>query len=127
MPRNMAHCFRYPRRDASVGSIAIQLANKVANLKVIATASRPESAQWCRDLGAHHVVNHFGNIAAEVRALGIKYSTGDVRDGTIDAAKLLTSTFQGRTGSAAQKVAPPGLPRQSSRPLPRPPLSARPR
>ena len=55
-----------------VGSIAIQLANKVANLKVIATASRPESAAWCRDLGAHHVVNHFGNIAEEVRALGVK-------------------------------------------------------
>ena len=55
-----------------VGSIAIQLANKVANLKIIATASRLESAAWCRELGAHHIVNHFGNIPEEVRALGIK-------------------------------------------------------
>jgi hypothetical protein len=65
----------------------------------------------------------------EVRALGIKYSTGDVRDGTIDAAKLLTSTFQGRTGSAAQKVAPPGLPRPGSafvRKAPAPGATARP-
>lgn len=55
-----------------VGSIAIQIANKVANLKVIATASRPESEAWCRELGAHHVINHFGNIPEQVRALGIK-------------------------------------------------------
>jgi len=66
----------------------------------------------------------------EVRALGIKYSTGDVRDGTIDAEKLLTSTFQGRTGSAAHKaVAPPGLPRPGSafvRKAPAPGATARP-
>ena len=55
-----------------VGSIAIQLAAKVAGLKVIATASRPESVQWCRDHGAHAVVNHFGDLVAEVRALGMK-------------------------------------------------------
>ncbi len=56
-----------------VGSIAIQLAAKVAGLKVIATASRPESAQWCRELGAAAVVNHFGNLVDEVRALGYKH------------------------------------------------------
>ena len=54
-----------------VGSIAIQLAAKVAGLLVIATASRPESIHWCKDHGATHVVNHFGDLAAEVRALGI--------------------------------------------------------
>ena len=54
-----------------VGSIATQLAAKVAGLKVIATASRPESIQWCMDHGASHVVNHFGDLAAQVRALGI--------------------------------------------------------
>ncbi|AWV97498.1 zinc-binding alcohol dehydrogenase family protein [Arcticibacterium luteifluviistationis] len=41
-----------------VGSIAIQLAKKIANLTVIATASRPDSIQWCKDLGADFVVNH---------------------------------------------------------------------
>ncbi|PIB35291.1 NADPH:quinone reductase [Reichenbachiella sp. 5M10] len=41
-----------------VGSIAIQLAKKIAGLTVIATASRPDSVQWCKDMGADHVVNH---------------------------------------------------------------------
>jgi NADPH:quinone reductase len=35
-----------------VGSIAIQLAKKVAGLKVIATASRDESRKWCLEMGA---------------------------------------------------------------------------
>lgn len=41
-----------------VGSIAIQIAKKVAGLTVIATASRPETKDWCKQLGANHVVNH---------------------------------------------------------------------
>jgi len=41
-----------------VGSIAIQLAKKVGGLTVLATASRPESIQWCKALGADYVVNH---------------------------------------------------------------------
>ena len=41
-----------------VGSIAIQIAKKVAGLTVIATASRPDSIQWCKDMGADFVVNH---------------------------------------------------------------------
>jgi len=35
-----------------VGSIAIQLAKKLAGLTVVATASRPESVAWVRALGA---------------------------------------------------------------------------
>lgn len=54
-----------------VGSIAIQLAAKVAGLTVVATASRPESAQWVRALGAHHVIDHFGDMAAQMKALGL--------------------------------------------------------
>jgi zinc-binding alcohol dehydrogenase family protein len=38
-----------------VGSIGIQLA-KIAGLKVIATASRPESIAWCKAMGADEVV-----------------------------------------------------------------------
>jgi NADPH2:quinone reductase len=41
-----------------VGSIAIQLAKKVAGLKVIVTASRPETIEWCKKFGADVVVNH---------------------------------------------------------------------
>jgi len=54
-----------------VGSIAIQLARQLTELTVIATASRPETAQWCRDLGAHHIVDHSKPLAAEVAALGL--------------------------------------------------------
>ena len=54
-----------------VGSVAIQLARALTDLTVIATASRPETAQWCRDLGAHHVVDHSRPLAAEVAALGL--------------------------------------------------------
>ena len=38
-----------------VGSIAIQLAKKLSRLKVVATASRPQSTEWCKRLGADHV------------------------------------------------------------------------
>jgi zinc-binding alcohol dehydrogenase family protein len=38
-----------------VGSIGIQLA-KIAGLKVVATASRPESIAWCKAMGADEVV-----------------------------------------------------------------------
>jgi NADPH:quinone reductase len=41
-----------------VGSIAIQLAKKLAKLKVTASASRPESIAWARDMGADATVDH---------------------------------------------------------------------
>ncbi|MBN3789531.1 zinc-binding alcohol dehydrogenase family protein [Burkholderia sp. Ac-20353] len=53
-----------------VGSIAIQLAKTLGKLHVIATASRPESAQWVRTLGADQVVDHFGDLAAQLRDAG---------------------------------------------------------
>ena len=55
-----------------VGSIAIQLA-KAAGLMVIATASRPETENWVRELGADHVVNHRKPMVEQVRALGFKH------------------------------------------------------
>ncbi|TCW87498.1 zinc-binding alcohol dehydrogenase family protein [Burkholderia sp. SRS-46] len=53
-----------------VGSIAIQLAKTLGKLHVIATASRPESAQWVRTLGADQVVDHFGGLPAQLRDAG---------------------------------------------------------
>ena len=41
-----------------VGSIAIQLAKKLARLKVTASASRPESVAWCKEMGADETVDH---------------------------------------------------------------------
>ncbi|MCW8086714.1 zinc-binding alcohol dehydrogenase family protein [Sabulicella glaciei] len=54
-----------------VGSMAIQLARALTGLTVIATASRPETREWCEGLGAHHVVDHAGDLAAQVKALGV--------------------------------------------------------
>ncbi|MGN8051221.1 zinc-binding alcohol dehydrogenase family protein [Curtobacterium sp. 22159] len=50
-----------------VGSIAIQLVRALLpGVRVLATASRPESAAWVRELGAHDVVDHHGDLAAQV-------------------------------------------------------------
>ncbi len=54
-----------------VGSIAIQLARKLTDVTVIATASRPETRDWCLELGAHHVIDHAKPIAEQMEALGI--------------------------------------------------------
>jgi zinc-binding alcohol dehydrogenase family protein len=53
-----------------VGSIAIQLAKKVAGLRVIATASRPESSDWVRQLGADLVINHRKPLDQELKDAG---------------------------------------------------------
>jgi zinc-binding alcohol dehydrogenase family protein len=52
-----------------VGSIAIQLAKQLTGLRVIATASRPETAEWCRSLGADLVVDH-RDLVASLRTAG---------------------------------------------------------
>ncbi|CAI2767886.1 zinc-binding alcohol dehydrogenase family protein [Flavobacterium collinsii] len=54
-----------------VGSIAIQLARKIAGLTVIATASRPETIAWCKEQGADFVVDH-KNLIASVREAGFQ-------------------------------------------------------
>ncbi|ADV28110.1 zinc-binding alcohol dehydrogenase family protein [Pseudoxanthomonas suwonensis 11-1] len=53
-----------------VGSIAIQLARH-AGFTVIATASRDETADWCRSMGAHEVVDHRQPLGPQLKALGI--------------------------------------------------------
>lgn len=41
-----------------VGSLLVQLAKELTALRVIALASREESATWLRELGADHVINY---------------------------------------------------------------------
>lgn len=53
-----------------VGSILIQLARKLTGLTVIATASRPDTVEWVKKMGANHVVNHRESLVAQVKALG---------------------------------------------------------
>ncbi|RZI94265.1 MAG: zinc-binding alcohol dehydrogenase family protein [Variovorax sp.] len=68
-----------------VGSILIQLARQLTQLKVIATASRAETRQWCLDLGAHAVIDHSKPLAAELKAAGL---------GEVDFVASLTQTAQ---------------------------------
>jgi zinc-binding alcohol dehydrogenase family protein len=56
-----------------VGSIAIQLARTLTKLTVIATASRPETQSWCKELGAHHVIDHSKPMAEQLKALGYRF------------------------------------------------------
>lgn len=55
-----------------VGSIGIQLA-RIAGLTVVATASRPESIAWVKELGASHVVDHRRPLRPQIEALGMKH------------------------------------------------------
>ncbi|WBS00063.1 zinc-binding alcohol dehydrogenase family protein [Pseudoduganella sp. SL102] len=57
-----------------VGSILTQLARKLTGLTVIGTASRPETAGWVSELGAHHVIDHARPMQAQLQALGFKYA-----------------------------------------------------
>jgi NADPH2:quinone reductase len=68
-----------------VGSIAIQLARKLTSLTVIATASRPQTTEWVRSLGAHHVIDHREPFAPQLRALGFP---------AVDIVLTLTGTTQ---------------------------------
>ena len=54
-----------------VGSIAIQLARRVAGLTVVATASRPESAAWARERGAQHIIDHGRELGPQLREAGV--------------------------------------------------------
>ena len=49
-----------------VGSVAIQLA-RWAGLEVFATASRPETADWCKKLGANTILNHRNSLGEELK------------------------------------------------------------
>jgi NADPH2:quinone reductase len=84
-----------------VGSIAIQLARRLTSLTVIATASRPETQTWVRDLGAHHVIDHTRPLADEITALGLGepafvFSTTNTDRHIAEIAKLIAP--QGRFG-----------------------------
>ena len=54
-----------------VGSILTQIARRLTGLTVIATASRPETIAWCKQMGAHHVINHRNPLDEELKAIGI--------------------------------------------------------
>lgn len=54
-----------------VGSMVIQLARQLTKLRVVATAARAASAQWCRQMGAHAVADHSKPLADELMRIGV--------------------------------------------------------
>ncbi|MGZ4478192.1 MAG: zinc-binding alcohol dehydrogenase family protein [Nocardioidaceae bacterium] len=80
-----------------VGSILVQLARVLTGVTVIATASRPESQQWVRDLGAHHVVDHTADLVKQV---------GEIAPGGVD--HVFTAYSTGREQDLAAVVRPQG-------------------
>lgn len=54
-----------------VGSIMIQLARRLTGITVIGTASRPQTQEWVRELGAHHVIDHSEPLTKGLQTIGI--------------------------------------------------------
>jgi zinc-binding alcohol dehydrogenase family protein len=54
-----------------VGSILVQLARRLTGLRVIATAGRPETERWLRELGAHEVIDHRQPLSAGLKHIGL--------------------------------------------------------
>lgn len=81
-----------------VGSLLIQLARKLTNLTVLATASRSETRDWCSQLGAHHVLDHSKGLKGALQAHGIFM---------VDYAACLTATDQ-HWPDVCELIAPQG-------------------
>lgn len=54
-----------------VGSILVQLARQLTRLTVVGTASRPQTQDWVKQLGAHHVIDHSQPLLAQLEKLGV--------------------------------------------------------
>jgi len=59
-----------------VGSIATQLVRELTRLRVVATASRPDTRDWCLKMGAHDVIDHRQPLSGQVKGIeagGVDY------------------------------------------------------
>ena len=81
-----------------VGSILTQLASQLTGLTVIASASRPETQAWVRELGADHVLDHSQQLSAELKRLGL---------GPVTHVASLTQTDQ-HLAELVEALAPQG-------------------
>ncbi|WP_416422275.1 zinc-binding alcohol dehydrogenase family protein [Pseudomonas sp. App30] len=81
-----------------VGSILTQLASQLTGLTVIASASRPETQAWVRELGADHVLDHSQPLSAELKRLGL---------GPVTHVASLTQTDQ-HLAELVEALAPQG-------------------
>ena len=80
-----------------VGSLAIPFAKHNSNVRVIATASREDSAQWCLDRGADLVVN-YRDLPGELAKHDIKF---------VDYIFILNDT-DGHWPAVSELIAPQG-------------------
>ena len=53
------------------GAVTIQLAKKMLQMLVVATSSREETTNYCKELGADHVINHKEPLKPQLEALGL--------------------------------------------------------
>jgi zinc-binding alcohol dehydrogenase family protein len=81
-----------------VGSILTQIARQLTGLTVVATASRPETIDWCRAMGAHHVIDHTHPLDEGLRAIGIAQ---------VEYVAGLTATDR-HLGAIVKAIAPQG-------------------
>ncbi|MCY9873345.1 zinc-binding alcohol dehydrogenase family protein [Vibrio barjaei] len=81
-----------------VGSITTQIAKQLTNLTVIATASRPETEAWVKEMGADYVANHI-NLVESVHDLGFE---------TVDYIFNVADTV-GHWDAMAELIAPQGM------------------
>jgi len=84
-----------------VGSIAIQLLRELTDATVIGTGSRPETQDWIRTLGAHHVLDHSKPLAKQIAGMAIGnpafvFSTTETSDHINDILEMIAP--QGRLG-----------------------------
>jgi len=54
-----------------VGSILVQLARQLTKLTVIGTASRDQTRDWVKGLGAHHVIDHSQPLVEQLEKIGV--------------------------------------------------------
>ena len=84
-----------------VGSIAIQIARQRTDRIVVSGASRLETREWVKGLGAHHVIDHSRPLAPQIAELNIGapafvFSTTHTEQHASDIAELIAP--QGRFG-----------------------------
>jgi len=78
----------------SVGSLATQLLKAKTKAFIISTASRPESRQWCLDMGADLVIDHAKDISgqlasAHIQQIDVVLSTAKTAENLVWIAKVL--------------------------------------
>ncbi|MGC2571275.1 MAG: zinc-binding alcohol dehydrogenase family protein [Candidatus Nitrosopolaris sp.] len=103
-----------------VGSIAIQLAKNLVidlssstsspGINVIATASRSESIEWCKKMGADYIIDHHKNLKSQIKEItGIDYADYifclNNTDGHFDSMKQLIAP-QGKICSIVETKTP---------------------